>query len=150
MNVVFLDYDGVVNIPKWSYNGKYWQCQYNFPESGSVNNEQAVQWLSEFCEKYKYSIVVTSTWRTSDNYQECLIRGGLRDGIEIVGKTPRLGFDAARGDEITAWLKRNPDVKNYLIIDDDSDMGIHMDRLIKTRADVGFMCGGLPRCSDVT
>ena len=74
MNVVFLDYDGVVNTPLWDSEGKY--CTYGFPEDNKVNNFQCVQWVSEFCQKFRYSIVVTSTWRFESNYKECLINGG--------------------------------------------------------------------------
>ena len=61
--VVFLDYDqdGVVNTSMW--NGKGTRCTYNFPSDNKVNNFQAVQWLSEACQKFHYDIVVTSTWR---------------------------------------------------------------------------------------
>ena len=140
MKVIFLDYDGVVNMPAWSYKDEDgWTCGFNFPEDNMVNNLQAVQWLSEFCQRYDYSIVVSSTWRTDSNYKECLINAGLRDGIEILGRTPGLGFGAMRGDEISAWLKDHPEVDGYLIFDDDSDMTVHMDRLVKTRTDIGFM-----------
>ncbi len=88
MNVLFLDYDGVVNTPMWDETGE--KCTYNFPQDNKVNNFQCVQWVSEFCQKYGYSIVVSSSWRNRENYRECLLNGGLRDGIEILGKTPNL------------------------------------------------------------
>lgn len=117
MNVVFLDYDGVVNTPMWTPDGK--RCCYNFPNDGSVNNFQAVQWLSEFCEKHGYDIVVSSSWRTADNYQECLKNGGLRDSIRILGRTPLPSSGRSRGAEITQWLDEHPDVENYVILDDE-------------------------------
>lgn len=115
-NVVFLDYDDVVNTPMWKSDGKDWFCKYNFPEDNCVNNEQAVQWVSAFCEKYGYSIVVSSTWRYFDNYKECLLNGGLRPGIKIDGCTPIL--DSDRDTEICEYLKANPDITGYLIFDD--------------------------------
>ena len=60
--VLFLDYDGVVNTPMWNEKGTI--CRYNMPKDGKVNNFQAVQWISEFCQKFHFQIVVTSTWRT--------------------------------------------------------------------------------------
>lgn len=71
MNVVFLDYDGVVNTPMWNADGT--RCSFGFPQDNKVNNFQCVQWVSEFCQKFNYSIVVSSTWRLDDNYKECLI-----------------------------------------------------------------------------
>lgn len=117
-NVVFLDYDDVVNKAMWNRkpNGS-WKCTYNFPEDGSVNDLQAVQWVSEFCKKYGYSIVVSSTWRYYDNYKECLINAGLRDGISIEGCTPVIDM-GNRGAEILEYLGEHPDITGYLIFDD--------------------------------
>lgn len=117
MNIIFLDYDGVVNTPMWNEDGTH--CRYNFPEDNKVNNFQAVQWVSEFCQKYHYSIVVSSTWRMDDNYKECLINGGLRDGIEIIGRTKIL--NKTRGTEIEQYLQEHPEVDSYLIFDDEED-----------------------------
>lgn len=135
MNVVFLDYDGVVNTPMWDKDGKH--CRYNFASDNKVNNFQAVQWLSGFCQKYEYAIVITSTWRSSDNYKDCLINGGLRDGIKILGRTPHL-FNNCRGDEIQAYINNHPEIENFLIFDDDTDMGNLKNHLIKTDTVIGF------------
>jgi len=135
MNVIFLDFDGVVNTPMWNEDGT--RCRYGMPYDNKVNNFQAVQWVSEFCQKYNYSIVVTSTWRMDKNWKECLINGGLRDGIDILGKTKVL--HARRGDEVNLYLSEHPEVTNYLIFDDEDDFdNKQKDRLIKTRDDVGF------------
>ena len=140
MNVLFLDYDGVVNPPMWDEKGE--QCNYGFPFQGKVNNFQAVQWVSEFCQKFGFSIVVTSTWRLDDNYKECLINGGLREGIQILGKTDRLykpGKDICRGDEIKKWLKEHPECDYYLIVDDEDDiLPEQKDHLIQTDGNIGF------------
>ena len=137
MDVVFLDYDGVVNTPLWYQKDGQWKCRFGQPYDGRVNNEQAVQWVSEFCQKYGYGIVVSSTWRMDQDYDVMLIRGGLRRGIEIVGKTPVLdGKD--RGDEISQYLAENPDVTGYLIFDDDDDMGVHLERLVRCNPSKGF------------
>ncbi len=134
--ICFLDYDGVVNTPMWNEKGT--KCTYNFPSDNKVNNFQAVQWLSEACQKFHYDIVVTSTWRWDANYKECLINGGLREGIEILGRTSELR-DQPRGAEIKAYLDAHPEIKYYVIIDDDSDM-LHeqMDHFIKTDYRIGF------------
>ena len=117
--VVFLDYDGVVNVPMW--NDKGTSSRYNFPSDGKVNNFQAVQWLSEACQKFHYDIVVTSTWRSHANYKECLINGGLRDGIQILGKTVSLSYEhpypeKTRGWEIKKYLEEHPEIKYYVIL----------------------------------
>ena len=129
-NVIFLDYDGVVNTPMWELRGSTWKCRHGQTFDGKVNNAQAVQWVSEFCEKYGYDIVVTSTWRYDDDYAVYLIQAGLRRGIEILGRTPVLR-DHIRGDEISQYLAENPEVTGYLIFDDDADMGPHLDHLVQ-------------------
>ena len=103
------------------WNEKGTRCSYNFPSDNKVNNFQAVQWLSEACQKFHYDIVVTSTWRWDENYKECLINGGLRSGIEILGRTPEIR-DQCRGFEIQTYLKEHPEINYYIIIDDDCDM----------------------------
>lgn len=115
MNIIFLDYDGVVNNIIW--DPERGRADYSHPFMGKVNNWQAVQWLSEFCEKYDYKIVVTSTWRLHPNYKECLIAGGLRDDIEILGCVGRLS--AGRGAEIMEYLSQHPEVEKWLVLDDE-------------------------------
>lgn len=134
-SVVFLDYDGVVNTPMWSANGK--RCSFGFPSDNKVNNFQCVQWVSEFCQKFGYSIVVTSTWRFDNNYKECLINGGLRDGIKILGRTPNIN-NANRGAEIQQYLTDHPEIESFLIFDDETDMGELIDHLVKCNPYVGF------------
>lgn len=135
MNVVFLDYDGVVNTPMWNADGT--RCSFGFPQDNKVNNFQCVQWVSEFCQKFNYSIVVSSTWRLDDNYKECLINGGLRNGIEILGRTPCLSGEN-RGAEIQKYLTDHPEITNFLIFDDDTDMGDLIDRLVECNPNIGF------------
>ena len=120
--VAFVDIDGVLNVPMWNEKGT--SSRYNFPKDGKVNNFQAVQWLSEFCKKCNYDIVVTSTWRSDDNYAECIINGGLREGIQILGKTDDLNREhpwpePTRGYEIKKYLEEHPEITYYVIIDDE-------------------------------
>lgn len=120
MNVVFLDYDGVVNTPMWNEAGTH--CRYNFPSDNKVNNFQSVQWVSQFCEIHGYDIVVSSTWRMANNYIDCLRNGGLRAGVKIVGATPVYHHEnATRGCEIKAYLAEHPEVDHFLIFDDEDD-----------------------------
>ena len=95
--VLFLDYDGVVNTLMW--NDKGTRVSYNFPKDNKVNNFQAVQWVSEFCLKCKYDIVVTSSWREDSNYKE-LIGQDVSDeytGLEIFSTKPNQASSEYRG-----------------------------------------------------
>ena len=147
IRVLFLDYDGVVNTLMWNEAGT--KCTYNHPEDGKVNNFQAVQWVSEFCQKYKYDIVVTSTWRRFENWRECLINGGLRKGINIIGCTDIM--NDKRGKEIKRYLEQHPEIKHYIIVDDEA-YGILPEQkkyLVETNGSVGFGITELYKCMDV-
>lgn len=133
--VLFLDYDGVVNTPMWNEKGT--KCSFNYPRDNKVNNFQAVQWVSEFCQKCNYSIVVTSTWRKDRNWKECLINAGLREYIEILGCTDIT--DNSRGEEIKQYLEQHPKIKYYIIVDDDNDMlPEQQSHFVKTDTSIGF------------
>lgn len=145
--VCFLDYDGVVNTPMWNAEGTH--CSYGFPKQGKVNNFQAVQWLSEACQKFGYDIVVTSTWRLDDNYKECLINGGLRKGIEVLGRTDRLR-DVCRGVEIKKYIDEHPEIQYYVIVDDEADMlPEQMGHFIMTNGDTGFNLSEFKRFEEI-
>jgi len=133
MNVVFLDYDGVVNTPMLGDDGSECCC---YPDDNKVNNFRAVQLVSDFCLKYDYSIVVSSSWRLEDNYKECLINGGLREGITILGKTPFLDC-LPRSEEIWRYLSSHAEIQNFLIFDDDPVPGLET-HLILCDPNTGF------------
>ena len=145
---------GVVNVPMWNEKGT--KCSYGWPKEGKVNNFQAVQWLSEFCKKCRYDIVVTSTWRSSPNYAECLIDGGLREGIEILGKTDDLNYEhpwpePTRGYEIKKYLEEHPEIKFYIIIDDENqflpEQQDHFVKIINDNTGFGYL--EMEMCKDI-
>ena len=146
MNVVFLDYDGVVNTPRWvtktDENGVTKRhVKYNWPSDEKVNDEDAVQWVCEFCEKFDYKIVISSTWRRYKNYVSCLKNAGLRENIEVIGKTTFYG-DGDREREISSYLGAHPEIDNYIIFDDeDFFVGSNLhDHLVLCDPCHGFKC----------
>lgn len=120
--ILFLDFDGVVNTPQWytNYAGEY-VCTYtNQGDCHVVNNYQACQWVSEFCMRNGYKIVITSSWRLHrGGCKAALYNGGLRPEVEVLGETAVL--NQRRGDEIDLWLRTHPDVEEYIIFDDEDD-----------------------------
>lgn len=132
MNIVFLDYDGVVNSLMFQPDKE--EPYFNFPHHNKVNNYQAVRWLERLCKEFDAKIVVTSTWRLEDNYKECLYNGGLSHEIEILGKTDNFG--TKRIDEINRWLNEHPDVNRYVILDDERIKSKHA---VKTETYNGFL-----------
>lgn len=120
MKIIFLDIDGVMNgFESWpSCTGR----QYIDPN--------AVGRLNYIVEKTEAKIVITSTWRKYCDVKVLLEDAGVE--ADIIGYTPYLN-DKSRGEEITEWLHYcNRELEQFIILDDDSDMGNLMGNLIKT------------------
>lgn len=132
MNVLFLDYDGVVNTSTGTFeNGSRRTTSYYTLDDEMVNDFFAVKKVSEFCLKYDYSIVVTSMWRKDERYIQCLKNSGLDERVRIIGKTGKAidyGYTnkgEEREKEIAVFLRQNL-VDNYVILDDDRVSDVEM------------------------
>ena len=140
MNVIFLDFDGVVNTP-YVYQDEQGQEKYklNMPIHGRVNNQAALKVISKFCKMYNYKIVVSSSWRIDAviDCSEILYGSGLEKEVEVIGRTPHIPC-VDRGDEISKYLEDNPEINNYIIFDDDCDLGNHVKKLVICDPDIGF------------
>lgn len=136
MNIIFLDYDGVVNTVWFDNVNK--KPKFNFPDDNKVNNTQAIGWLNLLYTEIPYSIVVSSTWRSNEKYREFLYNAGLNKDIKILGKTDILHIE--RGKEIQKWLddNKNLNIERFVILDDDIDMMHLSNHLIKTDAMIGL------------
>jgi len=119
--VIFLDIDGVLN------------CQVFYDRVGHKGEErlrnicsQRIDWLNDLCEKINANVVISSTWRLGQSVaqlQEVLNEAGAK--FRVIDKTPDMrGKGIVRGNEIYLWLQENRDYefKDYVIIDDNSDM----------------------------
>lgn len=133
--ILFLDFDGVVNSAEVIYSRK----------RGDAIDRGMVERVSRVVAATNCKIVISSTWRLLHSLPELahLLRAyGLSDNGQesvIIGKTPDLDRSVNnRGDEIQAWLNENPDVKDFVILDDESDMGHLLPRLVKTEFKTGM------------
>ena len=145
--IIFLDFDGVVNTLYYCfYPRQKRECfGYAHEEDGFVNNRQAIEWLNELYFHYKYDIVVTSTWRNYCNYREILYNSGLNRMIDILGATPNI--DHIRGNEIAQWIiDNNTKDRHIIILDDDEDMGVLKNDLIKCDPYLGFTLHEYIKC----
>lgn len=93
---------------------------------------QKWEWLSEWCNENDIKICVSSVWKNhfgdklGDKYrirpewwEDALTNLGFKPGtfVGITGNRKSL-----RGEEIQEWLDQCPQVTDYAILDDDSDM----------------------------
>lgn len=139
-NIIFLDFDGVVNTIYWGQgpDGVYNQ---NAFKSGhqELNNKQAIGWLNELYRQCPYDIVVSSTWRLGMSVEELqllLLKSGFNPEIRVIGKTPILHTE--RGEEIQQWIDENEFTGKFIIMDDDSDMCHLKDKLVQTNTYIGI------------
>lgn len=144
MKVIFLDVDGVLNsinklkevyqITKKPHSGK----NYPFDEK-CLNN------LKDIVEATNSKIVITSYWKNNPESLEILF-----DKLEeynlsksVIGITPNKAY---RELEILEYLKNNPTITNYIIIDDDGHMGTLSEDLIKTDIQTGLTKKDIKKC----
>ncbi len=115
MYIIFLDIEGVLNVPFAYANGKKYAYKGINPTKGFYTN--AVANLNELIHWSGASIVITSTWRYNHTIEQ--LNNALRErGVyaKVIDKTDVLGLD--RGEEIAEWLRKNDIVKKFIIIDD--------------------------------
>lgn len=115
MKVVFLDFDGVLNSQRSAiaYGGVSW--------SGAAGirakmDDVAVRLIGGIVCRAGASIVLSSSWRNDSAWKSY----GPALDLPIIDRTPTL--TGPRGAEIADWLHRHPEVEQYAIVDDDSDM----------------------------
>lgn len=130
MKVIFLDFDGVINSQgSFVYEDrrrKEWKEQ---GVKGRVNETLCNICTSNFqliLDQYpEAKVVISSTWR--EIYDLEWLKEKLAsyhvDSSRVIGITPKDNITLSRGKEIADWLRGNPDVTHYIIIDD-NDWGI--------------------------
>lgn len=132
MKIIFLDFDGVLN-------------RFNDGYSLLFLSKECVENLNLLLECSKAKIVITSQWRVfhpMSDLRLVLVNAGLKYPESVIGKTPDLlplPQKTSRGDEIEKWLKEtNKHVDAFVILDDDDDMGLFMDKLVQTDSNIGL------------
>jgi len=131
MQYIFLDIDGVLNTHYSMTKGLALNHLFHFQKS-------CVRELNRIIHRTGAKIVVSSTWRRHSNWLEVINHIG-NEGVvgEIIDRTGR-SDDRIRGHEIADWLSQHPETESFVILDDDSDMGRLMPRLVQTSMDGGL------------
>jgi HAD domain in Swiss Army Knife RNA repair proteins len=131
IKIIFLDFDGVLNHQAF-YIKRHGEGKSNENHPYSEFCPEAVENLNSLIEQTGAKLVISSTWRhgkTVEYLEELLKKVGFK-GV-VVGKTPVMrNASVFRGNEIHKWMSENKELigkevheyRNYVILDDDSDM----------------------------
>lgn len=137
MNLIFLDVDGVLNSQKFADKMFDEECVDVF--ANDLIDDHAVRLLKALIDETDSRVVLTSTWRKHFESFDRLCQQLRKHGITLYAVIDRLSKNEHRGDDITNWLKENRGhFTNYVILDDDSDMTVHMEHLVQTSFDDGL------------
>ncbi len=115
MKVIFIDFDGVLNTEKYVRS-----CA----EFGLIIDPSKMALLKQITDATAAKIVLSTSWRehwdevpqNCDNTGTEINNVFAQHDLHIFGKTPIL--NCCREDEIAAWLKNNPQVTNFVVLDD--------------------------------
>jgi hypothetical protein len=138
MRVIFLDFDGVLNVDtdEPDTSGELWTERWL--------DERLVGRLAHLVAQSGARVVISSSWRqrrTLAELEAMLALRGYGGGVHSV--TPRLprpaeGEHLVRASEIAAWLDAHAEVSAFVILDDDRDFGPLTARHVRTDSAVGL------------
>jgi hypothetical protein len=136
MKVIFLDIDGVLNNTSWLLDQK------NFDNFCPDN----VKIFNYLVKRIDAKVVISSTWRLDHrNLKKIFKDQGVN--CDIVGFTPDLSKQengiyrgVERGAEIWKWILDwgGEKIDNFVILDDENDMGTLHQSLIQTNMSSGL------------
>jgi len=118
-----------VSLADYKPSKKCFTFEYQFKRLQEETCPQKWEWLSEWCNKTNTKICVSSVWKhhfgtegyvsTPEKWEDAFVKLGFKPGtyVGITGDRRAL-----RGQEIQDWLDKHPEVVDYSILDDDSDM----------------------------
>ena len=148
MNVIFLDFDGVLNtLSEFTLSA----------EEKLINKEKRIKILSEICKKYNCKIVIEAsikqfidedTLKTDVDWVNEIFDLFKKYDIKCIGRTPEVkkkindysSYPIWKEYEIRKYLFNHPEIDHYVVIDDDdaqilcgkSDLDMIRNHLVKT------------------
>ena len=134
MNVIFLDFDGVLDT-------------IHYKEYSDIENK--IKILADICKEYDCKVVIEAsikdsideeTLSTENSWVQFIFDMFKKYNIECIGRTPTVKKKYSsfmylpiwKEDEIRLYLYRHPEIDNYCVIDDD-DLGPRNSDLNKVR-----------------
>ena len=118
-----------VSLANYKLPNKFFTFEYQFQRLKTETCPQKWNWLAEFCNETDTKICISSTWKhhfgteeyvsTPHLWELALQRLGFKPNtyVGITGDRRKL-----RGEEIQDYLDKYPNIEDYAILDDDSDM----------------------------
>lgn len=142
MNVIFLDFDGVLETIHYSSN---------------EDIERRIKILADICKIYNCKVAIEATAKcvideetmeilNDESWVAFIFNCFKKYGIECIGRTPCIGrqinhytyIPIWKEDEILSYLLKHPEIEHYCVIDDDDmepfgfDLNMIRDHLVKT------------------
>ncbi len=131
MNVIFLDFDGVLNT-------------YHYNKIEDV--ERRIVILADICHEYNCKVVIEAsmkdaideeTMETDNIWIKQIFRLFQKYHIDCIGRTPVITkwldenkyISFWKEDEILLYLANHPEIEHYCIIDDDSPINSDLDKV---------------------
>lgn len=118
-----------ISLVDYKTPDSHYTFEYQFNRLKEETCKEKWVWLSEWCNETDTKICVSSTWKhnfgtkgyvsTPEKWEDAFQLLGFNNGtfVGITGDRRTL-----RGEEIQDWLDKHPEVTDYAILDDDSDM----------------------------
>lgn len=132
MKAIYLDIDGVLN----SYQFEKSLNKYKSFRRFYLFDQRACLRLLDIIEETGAYVILSSSWRITEeethDVQKQLTPYGIKL-FDMTGQEP-----GQRGDQIKAHLERHPEITNYVVLDDDSDMDAVADHLVLTTLEYGL------------
>ena len=126
VKVLFLDVDGVLN-------------NFDLIRSNGFDyiDESMVRVLAGVVKQTGVDIVLSSFWRLDPRDRSLVDAALKRHGMFVSDRTPSM--PGPRAGEISTWLRMNPEVIRYAILDDDDEAGMDMGHsFFQTDPEVGL------------
>lgn len=135
--LLFLDIDGVLNNRAWLARRPTHELDSELDEIKCNLDPAPIARLNRVVRDTGCLLVLSSSWRCLNPLP--MISQALREtGLEtdLIGATPELGV---RGVEIRAWLDASRLAADFLIVDDEDELGALSAHLVRTSYETGLL-----------